>query len=62
MKLLTERASAAVYGKRKGRTNMTKQEYIKEIVRSLDKIDDLDKLACTWLYVDVLAAEREEQE
>lgn len=42
--------------------DLTKQEYIKEIVCSLNKIDDLDKLACIWLYADVLAAEREAQE
>lgn len=41
--------------------DLKKQEYIEQIVRSLDKIDDLDKLARIWLYVDALAAESEVQ-
>lgn len=46
----------------RGARTMTKDEYIRRILCALDRIDDLDKLACIWLYADVLAAEREERE
>ena len=39
---------------------MKKREYIKSINRSLKKINNLESLACIWLYADALA-EKEAQ-
>lgn len=41
---------------------MTKQEYINRIMRTLNRIDDLDKLARIWLFADALAVEEEAEE
>lgn len=41
---------------------MTKEEYIRRILRILDRMDDLDKLARIWLYADALVVGSEAEE